>query len=94
MTVEEMRLKLEAKVAATRNIQAIILWCLDNAAYYSVSEDSILPAVRDISGKYHIYGALITAPAEMSSRSVKACTPLLRLHTTGKKILLSPLPRY
>jgi hypothetical protein len=94
MTVEETRLELEAKMATMKNVQAIIYWCLDNAAYYSVSEDSILPAVRDISGKYHIHGSLITAPAEMFSRSVKACTPLLRLPTTAKKIVLSPLPRY
>jgi hypothetical protein len=94
MTVEEMRLELEAKMAAKRNVQALIFWCLDNAAYYSVSEDSILLAVRDISGKYHIHGALITAPAEMFSRSVKACKPLLRLPTTAKKIVLSPLPWY
>jgi hypothetical protein len=53
-----------------------------------------LPAVRDVSRKYHIHGSLIIAPSEMFSKSVKACAPLFNVATSAKKILLSPLPRY
>jgi hypothetical protein len=62
MTVNETKVELDAKLASTRNVVAIIFWCLDTAAFYSITDDSILPAVRDISGNYHIHGALITAP--------------------------------
>jgi hypothetical protein len=93
-TVKETKLELEAKLASTSNVIAIVYWCLDHAAFYSITEDSILPAVRDTSGHYHIHGDLITAPSEMFTGSVKACTPLFSIHTAAKKILLSPLPRY
>jgi hypothetical protein len=73
---------------------AIIYWCLDHAAFYSITEDSILPAVRDTGGHYHIHGSLITAPTEMFTTSVKNCIPLFSVNTPAKKVLLSPLPRY
>jgi hypothetical protein len=94
MTVRETKSELESRLAATRNVIAVIFWCLDNAAYYSITEDSILPVVRDVSGRYHIHGSLIIAPSKMNSKSVKACTPLFSIATSAKKILLSPLPRY
>jgi hypothetical protein len=94
ITVNETKLELEAKLASTRNIQAVIFWCLDHAAFYSITDDSILPAVRDTSGAYHIHGSLITAPTEMFSKSVKACSPLFGINTQAKKLVLSPLPRY
>jgi hypothetical protein len=94
MTVNKTKSELESKLAATRNVVAIVFWCLDNAAYYSITEDSILPAVRDVSGKHHIHGSLIISPSEMFSKSVKACAPLFSTATSAKKILLSPLPRY
>jgi hypothetical protein len=94
VTVKETKLELDVKLASTPNVVAVIFWCLDHAAFYSITEDSILPAVRDTGGHYHIHGALITAPSEMFTGSVKACSPLFSTPTTAKKILLSPLPRY
>jgi hypothetical protein len=93
-TVAETLTDLEAKIAINNNVVAIIYWCLDNATYYSVTEDSILPAVRDVSGHYHIHGNLIIAPSEMFSKSVKVCIPLFNINSNAKKIVLSPLPRY
>jgi hypothetical protein len=94
MTVEEARVDLEAKIAASSNLVCIIYWCLDSAAYYSITDDSILPAVRDVSGKFHIHGSLIVAPSEMFNKSVKVCTPLFNIATSARKLLFSPLPRY
>jgi hypothetical protein len=94
MTVEEARADLEAKVAASSNLVCIIFWCLDSAAYYSITDDSILPAVRDVSGKFHIHGLLIVAPSGMFNKSVKVCTPVFNIPTTAKKLLFSPLPCY
>jgi hypothetical protein len=94
LTVKETKLELDAKLASTPNVVAIIFWCLDHAAFYSIMEDSILPAVSDTGGHYHIHSALITAPSVMFTESVKACTPLFSTQTAAKKILLSPLPRY
>jgi hypothetical protein len=94
ITVNKTRLELESKLACTPNVVAIIYWCLDHAAFYSITEDSILPAVRDTGGHYHIHGALLTAPTEMFTTSVKNCIPLFSVTTPAKKVLLSPLPRY
>jgi hypothetical protein len=94
MTVEEARSELALKVLNTPNLVAIIFWCLDSAAFYSQTEDSILPPVRDVSGQFHIHGSLITAPSEMFGKSVKQCIPLFNISSAAKKIILSPLPRY
>jgi hypothetical protein len=94
MTVAEALTDLEAKLAVSTNIVAIVFWCLDNATYYSITEDSILPAVRDVSGHYHIHGNLMIAPSEMFTKAVKVCIPLFSIATHAKKLVLSPLPRY
>jgi hypothetical protein len=94
MTVGEALADLQAKIAAADNLVAIVYWCFDNATYYSSIEDSILPAVRDVSGHYHIHGSLMIAPSEMFSKSVKVCIPLFSVSSQAKKIALSPLPRY
>jgi hypothetical protein len=93
-TVAEAVSELEQKLATTSNVLAVIFWCLDSAAYYAITEDSILPPVRDISGLYHIHGALITAPTEMFVKSIKTCLPLFNIATASKKLVLSPFPRY
>jgi hypothetical protein len=90
MTVEEARSELAQKIQNTPNLVAIIFWCLDSAAFYLQTEDSILPPVRDVSGQFHIHGSLITAPSEMFSKSIKQCIPLFNISTTAKKIILSP----
>jgi hypothetical protein len=94
MTVDEAKIELAEKIRSTPTLTSIIFWCLDIAAYYSHTEDSILPAVRDVSGKFHIHGSLIVAPSEMFSKSVKQCIPLFTIPMAAKKIVLSPLPRY
>jgi hypothetical protein len=93
-TVAEAVAELQQKLVTTPNVLAVIYWCLDSAAYYAITDDSVLPPVRDISGHYHIHGALITAPTEMFTKTVKTCLPLFTIETSAKKLVLSPLPRY
>jgi hypothetical protein len=92
--VAEVVAELESKISSTTNLLAVVFWCLDSAAFYSFTDDSILPPVRDISGLYHIHGALITAPSEMFAKSIKTCIPLFNTSTSAKKLILLPFPRY
>jgi hypothetical protein len=36
----------------------------------------------------------VEAPKDFFAKTLKVCLPLLQLHTSVKKIILSPLPRY
>jgi hypothetical protein len=77
------------------NMVAMIYLCLDGTAFYSMTDDSIIPA-RRIAGtdNYHIDGALVIAPSDVFTKSIKMNIPLFSVPTDAKKIVLSPLPRY
>jgi hypothetical protein len=92
-TVEETLTALQKALTDNSNITAIIYFCLDSAAFYGLYEDSILPA-RPYNGVYHIEGAMVLAPSEMFTKSIRTCLPLFSCNTDAKKVVLSPLPRY
>jgi hypothetical protein len=56
--------------------------------------DEIIPECRHVDGTYHVDGALIIAPADMFTKSIKVYLPLLICATEAKKLVLSPIPRY
>jgi hypothetical protein len=75
-------------------LSAVNFTCLDGAAFYSMTEDSILPISRDQAGTYHVYGDLVVVPLDMFANSVKVCLPLFSLSPNIQKFVLSSLPRY
>jgi hypothetical protein len=72
----------------------IVFFNLDCAAYYTRQVDgSVIPS-RQLNGSFHIDGELVVAPKDFFAKTLKVCLPLLQLHPTVKKIILSPSPRY
>jgi len=74
----------------------VVMLMLDNAAYFARTEEgSLIPARRGEHGTYHLDGELVIAPAEMFSRTLKICDPLLKMADSAETaLLISPLPRY
>jgi hypothetical protein len=94
MTVSTGLAELEQILKTTSNVAAVIFTCLDGAAFYAMTDDSIIPISRDSGGNYHVYGQLVGAPADMFAASIKVCLPFFNCFPAVKKIILSPLPRY
>jgi hypothetical protein len=94
LTVSTGLAELEQILKTTSNVVTVIYTCLDGAAFYAMTDDSIIPISRDSGGTYHVYGQLVGAPADMFSASIKVCLPLFNCFLAVKKIILSPLPRY
>jgi hypothetical protein len=86
--------QLEEVLKSTPRVIAVIFTCLDGAAFYAMTEDSVIPISRDSGGVYHVYGQLVGAPHDMFSSSVKTCLPLFSCMPAVRKLILSPLPRY
>jgi hypothetical protein len=93
-TVLEALADLHVPISEHSNIAAVIYFCLDAAAFYAMTEYSIIPIAKDGKGDYHVFGSLVTAPADMFSKSLKTCLPLFSAVNATTKIVLSPLPKY
>jgi hypothetical protein len=93
-TVSEALADLHIAISEHSNIAAVMYFCLDAAAFYAMTEDSIIPIAKDGKGDYHVFGSLVTAPADMFSKSLKTCLPLFSAVNATTKIVLSPLPKY
>jgi hypothetical protein len=72
----------------------IVLYNLDNAAYYALTIDGSLIPSKRLDGHYHLDGDLVVAPKEQFQHTLKVCLPLINFRPDIKKVVLSPMPRY
>jgi len=73
----------------------ILIQALDNAAYYSQTEDGgDVPVQRCSDNKFHVEGDLGVASKERQQRLFCIIEPLLRLLDKLKVILVTPMPRW
>jgi hypothetical protein len=73
----------------------ILIQALDNAAYYSQTEDGgDVPVQRCRDNKFHVEGDLGVASKERQQRLFCVIEPLLRLLDKLKVILVTPMPRW
>jgi uncharacterized membrane protein YgcG len=72
----------------------VVLFNLDCAAFFAVTEDGEVAPPKNIDGHYHLDGEMAIATKDMFQKTLKVCAPLLKLKPNIKKLVLSPLPRY
>jgi hypothetical protein len=73
----------------------VILDLLSNMAFMGSDMDGIpTPAVRAGDGRYHIVGALTTAPPTALKKALEQCNPLAQIVKENKVFLVCPIPRY
>jgi hypothetical protein len=73
----------------------ILIQALDNAAFFSQTEDGgDVPVQRCSDNKYHVEGDLGVASKERQQRLFCVIEPLLRLLDKLKVILVTPMPRW
>ncbi len=60
----------------------------------SDSEGLPTPAIRAGDGRYHIVGALTTAPPTALKKTLELCNPLAERVKETKVVLVCPIPRY
>jgi hypothetical protein len=68
---------------------------LSNMAFMGSDMEGIpTPAVRAGDGRYHIMGALTTAPPTALKKALELCNPLAQTVKENKVVLVCPIPRY
>ncbi len=73
----------------------VILDLLSNVAFMGSDSEGIpTPAVRAGDGRYHIVGALTTAPPTALKKTLELCNPLAEAVMETKVVLVCPIPRY
>jgi hypothetical protein len=66
-----------------------------NVAFMGSDSEGIpTPAVRAGDGRYHIVGALTTAPPTALKKTLELCNPLAEAVKETKVVLVCPIPRY
>jgi hypothetical protein len=73
----------------------VILDLLSNIAFMGSDTDGLpTPAIRAGDGRYHIVGALTTAPPTALKKALEACMPLADAAKGNRVIFVHPIPRY
>jgi hypothetical protein len=73
----------------------VVLDLLSNLAFMGSDSDGIpTPAVRAGDGRFHIVGALTTAPPTALKRALEQCNPLAQVLKGNRIVLVCPIPRY
>jgi hypothetical protein len=73
----------------------VILDLLSNMAFMGSDLEGLpTPAVRAGDGRYHIMGALTTAPPTALKKALEICNPLAQAVKENKVVLVCPIPRY
>jgi hypothetical protein len=72
----------------------IVIFNLDCAAFFAVTEEGDMAPPRNVEGHYHLDGEMAVATKEMFIKTLKVCTPLFKFKPEVKKLILAPLPRY
>ncbi len=73
----------------------VILDLLSNVAFMGSDSDGLpTPAIRAGDGRYHIVGALTTAPPTALKKTLELCTPLAEAAKETRVILVCPISRY
>jgi hypothetical protein len=92
-TISTAMVELE-KLTLDNPDDLIIFYNLDCAAFYARDAQGSLIPSRRYEEHYHIDGELVVAPKELFIRTLRVCAPLLHLHSSVKKLIFSPTPRY
>jgi hypothetical protein len=88
------RLKVSEAVKKLGEDDIVLIQALDNAAFFSQTEDGgDVPVQRCSDNKYHVEGDLGVA-SERQQRLFCVIKPLLRLLDKLKVILVTPMPRW
>jgi hypothetical protein len=72
----------------------IVIFNLDCAAFFAVTEEGDMAPPRNVEGHYHLDREMAVATKEMFVKTLKVCTPLFKFKPEVKKLILAPLPRY
>ena len=93
--VQDILPKVTEALTHLEEDDVILIQALDNAAYYSQTEDGgDVPVRRCADNKYHVEGDLGLASKERQQKLFSVIEPLLRLLDKRRVILVTPMPRW
>jgi hypothetical protein len=93
--VQDILPKVTEALSHLEEDDVILIQALDNAAYYSQTEDGgDVPIRRCADNKYHVEGNLGLASKERQQKLFSIIEPLLRLLDKRRVILVTPMPRW
>jgi hypothetical protein len=93
--VANLTTSIKEAIGDNREDAVLVINVLDNAFFVAMSEDGhTCPIRKDITGKYHVDGDVVCAPAETSKRLFSNLFPLLQEFKDVPKLVPTPLPRY
>jgi hypothetical protein len=87
------------KIANTKTLLSeddiVILHCLDNASYFSRTEDGDnIPIRRCDDGDFHVEGELVLVSKDRQLTLFNTIEPILTLLALYKLLLVTPMPRF
>jgi hypothetical protein len=92
--VEIMVEKIQLAIAR-RKPDCIIVQCMDDSVYFSMSEDgSILPAKKGDDGKVHIEGRMVLCKGDVQEMMLRRMDPLWVATKGINTIVIIPMVRY
>jgi hypothetical protein len=72
----------------------VIFNILDKAYFQARGEDGSYIPHRQLEGKYHVYGDLVTIPNEQVKYLFKMMVPIFKAADGVHQLLVTPIPRY
>jgi hypothetical protein len=93
--VQEILPKIENAKTLLSEDDIVILHCLDNASYFSRTEDGgDAPIRRGDDGEFHVEGDLVLASKDRQLALFNTIEPILLLLALYKLLLTTPMPRF